>query len=94
VHAGVVGNITAVYGYIPRHYDMPETSIVHPSNWMDAHKSGTPITYNPYRRSTFFMTEIGYSVYAADAVSFLINDVRAMGWIETNEYAPSLDAST
>lgn len=87
VHAGVVGELVSVFEYTPRHLDLSALTC-QPCNWQHIHKAATPITYNPYRHSTFYMRELGYSVLTADLASFYANDVRA-GWHEKDELVSS-----
>jgi len=79
VHAGVVGNVLAVYQYVPRHLDLPDY-YNDPLHWQNIHVIAMPITYNPYKKPTFYVRKTGNAIFATDVASFMLTDVRAVSW--------------
>lgn len=77
VHAGVVGEVIAVYNYEPRRIDLSQS--VGTSSWLARafYNSSFPITYNPYKYESFVNLDTLDPIHKALYVSFWYREVRA-----------------
>ncbi len=71
VHAGVVGDLYMVSGWITRmHNSQADFLYCNEQDFCRAFPIETPITYNPYLYQTFVNLKTGQSVFKADRVTF------------------------
>lgn len=73
VHAGIVGNIIAVYQYRPRLPSPLKTQ----QQWFNQ-VVGYPINYNPYSGSTFYIVGVNTPIHKAEFVSIQGGDIRVL----------------
>ncbi len=83
VHAGIVGEVLDVRGYVTRLVDEKTllagyTASNIAKSWDAVHDFGIPISYNPYRAGHFIEKSTGNPVHYATFVSIRDRDVRAL----------------
>lgn len=71
VHAGVVGDLVMVSGWITRmHNSKAEFKYCNEEDFIKNFPIGTPITYNPYFYKSFVVANTNRPIYKADKVTF------------------------